>query len=149
MATLKVGIVTESAPGERRVAISPAAAGVFNKTGAELLLEGGAGSRAGFPDAEYAEKGVRIAARDEVFSSADVLLQVRSPGANPECGAGDVAHMRPGQIVIGFGEPLTALDAARSLAAAGVVLPGHGADAAHHPRAKHGRPLVHGHHRRL
>ncbi len=28
--------------------------------------------------------------------------------------------MRPGQIVIGFGEPLTALAAARSLAAAGV-----------------------------
>ncbi len=83
MATLKVGIVTESAPGERRVAMSPAAIGVFKKTGAELVLEGGAGSRAGFPDAEYAEKGVRIAARDEVFASADVLLQVRSPGPTP------------------------------------------------------------------
>ncbi len=120
MATLKVGIVTESAPGERRVAMSPSAIGVFNKTGAELLLESGAGSRAGFPDAEYAEKGVRIAARDEVFASADVLLQVRSPGANPECGAADVARMRSGQIVIGFGEPLTAIAAGRSLAAAGV-----------------------------
>ena len=75
---------------------------------------------AGFPDAEYAEKGVRIAARDDVFASADVLLQVRSPGANPDSGAADLAHMRSGQIVIGFGEPLTAIEAARSLAAAGV-----------------------------
>jgi H+-translocating NAD(P) transhydrogenase subunit alpha len=120
MATLKVGIPTESAPGERRVAMAPPAVGVFNKTGAELLLESGAGFAAGFPDTEYAEKGVRLASREEVFASADVLLQVRSPGANPESGAADLARMRSGQIVIGFGEPLTALDAARSLAAAGV-----------------------------
>ena len=120
MATLRVGIVTESAPCERRVAMVPAAVGVFNKTGAELLMESGAGLRAGFLDAEYADKGVRISSREEVFASADVLLQVRSPGANPECGASDIAPMRSGQVVIGFGEPLTALDSARSLAAAGV-----------------------------
>jgi H+-translocating NAD(P) transhydrogenase subunit alpha len=120
MANLRIGIVTESAPEERRVAMAPSAVGVFNKTGAELLIESGAGFRAGFPDAEYAEKGVRLATREEVFASADVLLQVRSPGANPECGAADLALMRSGQIVIGFGEPLTALDAARPLAAAGV-----------------------------
>jgi NAD(P) transhydrogenase subunit alpha len=59
---------------------------------------------------------VRIVSRAEVFASAAVLLQVRSPGANPEAGSQDLASMRAGQVVIGFGEPLTAIEAARSLA---------------------------------
>ena len=117
---IKVGIVAESAPGERRVAMVPTALSVLNKTGAELILESGAGDRAGFPNSEYTGKGVRIAGREEIFATADVILQVRSPGANPETGAGDVALMRRGQTVIGFGEPLTSLDAARSLAERGV-----------------------------
>jgi NAD(P) transhydrogenase subunit alpha len=94
---------------------------VLNKTGVEFLMESGAGAAAGFPDREYAEKGVRLASRAEVFDAADVLLQVRSPGANPDTGAGDVASMRRGQTVIGFGEPLTSAEAARSLADRGVT----------------------------
>ena len=117
---IKVGIVAERAPGERRVAMVPTALTVLNKTGAELILEAGAGDNAGFPDSEYAAKGVRIAGREEIFGTAGVVLQVRSPGANPETGAGDLAQMRRGQTVIGFGEPLTAFDAARSLAERGV-----------------------------
>jgi NAD(P) transhydrogenase subunit alpha len=117
---LKIGIVTESAPGERRVAMAPQAIAVLNKSGVEFLMEPGAGYRAGFPDAEYTPKKVVLAERGEIFAAADVILQVRSPGANPECGAADIARMRRGQAVIGFGEPLTALDADRALADAGV-----------------------------
>jgi NAD(P) transhydrogenase subunit alpha len=98
----------------------PGALGVLNKTGVEFLMESGAGARAGFPDKEYAEKGVRLASRDEVFASSEVLLQVRSPGANPETGEGDLRQMRQGQTVIGFGEPLTSIDADRALAGRGV-----------------------------
>ena len=117
---LKVGVVAESAPGERRVAMAPSALGVLQKSGVEWLLEPGAGTAAGFPDAEYAAKGVRLAAgRAEVFASADVILQVRGPGANSHASA-DLALYRRGQIAIGFGEPLTATDAARELAARGV-----------------------------
>ncbi len=95
----------------------PSAISVLNKTGLELLMEPGAGVRAGFPDSEYVEKGVRLAdSREEVFHAAEVILQVRSPGANPETGAADLALLRQGQTAIGFGEPLTAGDAARALA---------------------------------
>ncbi len=112
-----VGIVAEAAPGERRVAMVPSAISVLNKTAVELLMEPGAGLKAGFPDSEYVEKGVRLAdSREEVFRAADVILQVRSPGANPETGAADLALLRQGQTAIGFGEPLTAGDAARALA---------------------------------
>src|SRR6516225_242805 len=81
---ITVGIVAEGAPGERRVAMTPNALSVLNKTGATFLMQSGAGDAAGFPDSEYIEKGVKIAVlRDQVFAQADVLLQVRSPGANP------------------------------------------------------------------
>ena len=118
---IRVGIVSEAAPAERRVAMVPGALSVLNKTGCEFVMEAGAGTPAGFTDAEYGAKGVRIAgSRAEVFASSDVLLQVRAPGANPETGADDVAQMHRGQVAIGFGEPLTAGDAARALAERGV-----------------------------
>ncbi len=117
---MTAGFVSEAAPGERRVAMAPGAIAVFNKTGIGLMMETGAGAAAGFPDHEYTEKGVRTAPRAEVFAAADVLLQVRAPGANPATGADDIELMRSGQVVIGFGEPLTAAGAARALAARGV-----------------------------
>jgi NAD(P) transhydrogenase subunit alpha len=101
--------------------MAPSALSVLNKTGAEFLMQTGAGAPAGFLDRDYTEKGVKIAAtREEVFGAAEVVLQVRSPGANPDTGAADLALMRQGQVVIGFGEALTALDAARALAQRGV-----------------------------
>ena len=111
------GVVAESAPGERRVAIVPGALSVFGKTGIQVLMERGAGVAAGFLDSEYLEKGVRIASsRAEVFAESNVILQVRSLGANPDTGESDLPLIRPGQVIIGFGEPLTAGDAARALA---------------------------------
>lgn len=114
------GVVSESAPGERRVALVPTALSVLNKTGVQVLMEAGAGTASGFLDSEYADKGVRLVkSRAEVFAQADVILQVRSLGANPETGAGDLPLMRNGQVVIGLGEPLTSGDAARALAERG------------------------------
>ena len=119
--SVTVGVAAETFPGERRVALAPPSVSLLNKTGAELVMQAGAGAAAGFPDSEYIEKGVRIAqSRDEVFAAADVILQVRSLGANPEAGLADLPLLRPNQAVIGFGEPLTALDAATRLAAAQV-----------------------------
>ena len=115
-----VGIVSESLPGERRVAMTPGALSVLKKSNVELLMELGAGVPAGMPDAEYVEKGVRIARREDVFASCEVILQVRSLGANLQAGRADLAHLRRGQAVIGFGEPLTSIDAARDLAERGV-----------------------------
>jgi len=116
------GVVKESAPGERRVAMVPGALSVFNKTGAQIVMEAGAGEASGFLDSEYSEKGVKLVkSRGDVFAQADVILQVRSLGANPETGASDLSLMRKGQTVIGFGEPLTAGAAAKSLAERGAT----------------------------
>jgi NAD(P) transhydrogenase subunit alpha len=117
-----VGVVAETFPGERRVAIVPSAIALLNKTGAEFVMESGAGAAAGFPDTEYSEKGVRIASsRADVFAEAEVILQVRGPGANAQAGRADLPLLRRGQTLIGFGEPLTAGEAARELAARGIT----------------------------
>ncbi len=117
----KVGVVAESFPGERRVAFVPPAAAMLSKSGVQFLMEAGAGARAGFPDTEYIEKGFQVAnSREEVFAGADIVVQVRCPGANPEAGAADVALLRQGQVLVGFGEPLSNPDAARDLAERGV-----------------------------
>ncbi len=117
-----VGIPAETFPGERRVATIPAVVPALTKAGLEVLLEPGAGVSAGFLDASYTDKGARVASdRAQVFADADVLLQVRTLGANPVAGRADLALLRPGQTVIGFSEPLGEPSAARDLAARGVT----------------------------
>ncbi len=82
-----VAVAKETFPGERRVALVPAVVASLTKAGLEVLIESGAGQAAGFSDAQYAEKGAKIAgSRAEAFA-ADCLLQVRSLGANPQAGA--------------------------------------------------------------
>jgi NAD(P) transhydrogenase subunit alpha len=117
-----VGVLKESFPGELRVALIPASIPPLVKAGAEVLFETGAGAAAGFPDADYEARGGKAASRTEVVARADVLLMVRTPGANPAAGAADAALLRSGQVVIGFAEPLTAAEATRAVAARGASL---------------------------
>ena len=104
---MKIGVVTETFPGERRVALVPSSIPSLKKAGLDVLIEQAAGERAGFTDAAYREKGAQIVAgRGDVFAGADVLLQVRTAGAAGEPGVQDLSLMRPGQIVIGMADPL-------------------------------------------
>jgi NAD(P) transhydrogenase subunit alpha len=85
-----------------------------------VAVESGAGLDAGFPDEEYAKRGVRLVTRAAVFQEANVVVQARAPGANPERGRDDLESLRSGQILIGFGEPLIALRECTDLASRGV-----------------------------
>ena len=118
-----IGVVKETFPDERRVAVIPAAVPGLLKEGLELVIQAGAGQAAGFPDPEYQDKGVRVVAdRAEIFAQADGLLQVRTVGANPEQGQPDLALHRTGQVVIGCAEPLTPGEPITTLAERGVAL---------------------------
>ena len=92
------------------------------KAGTSVVVENSAGLEAGFTDDQYIARRARLASRPEVFQSADVIAQVRALGANPQAGRADLALMRPGQVLIGFGEPLTAAQECSDLASAGVSL---------------------------
>lgn len=112
-----VAALRETYPGETRVALTPAGAGTLSTKGHEVLVESGAGAAAGFPDADYEQKGARIVGeRGSLFASADALLMVRTLGANPEAGRADLDHLRSGQTVIGLGDPLGNPEAGRELA---------------------------------
>jgi len=87
-----------------------------------VIVEEGAGSAAGFPDKQFLERGATIATRAELFAKSDVILQVRTLGANPEVGRGDLPLFRASQIAIGFGEPLTAPEACAAMASRNVSL---------------------------
>jgi NAD(P) transhydrogenase subunit alpha len=118
---MKIGVPKETFPGERRVAIVPSAVAALGKLGLDVVVEAGAGAAAGFPDAAYAATQARVGNRDDVFD-ADVVVQVRTPGANPVHGAEDVARLRHGQVVIGFANPLTAVESTQAVADKGARL---------------------------
>lgn len=117
-----LGTLRETFPQERRVALVPRQCETLKKAGLEIIVEQSAGASAGFPDEMYVARGARIGNREDVFGEADIIAQVRCLGANPEAGRADLPLMRPGQILIGFGEPLTAPQECSHLAAAGASL---------------------------
>src|SRR5260370_24538593 len=116
-----IGVPAETFPGERRVATTPRAMEALAKSNVAFVIESGAGASAGVSDSDYRQKGARIAGdRAEVFAESDVILQVRTAGANPEAGRADLRWLRSGQVVIGFGEPLSAGEEYAEIAGRGV-----------------------------
>ena len=116
-----VGVPKEIYPGERRVALTPAVVPLLAKAGLEVVLEAGAGEQAGYPDAQYQEKGAKILPdRSAVFAQSDIIVQVLCHGANDKTGASDLALMRKGQVLIGFLRPLGSPDSVQQVAKTGV-----------------------------
>jgi H+-translocating NAD(P) transhydrogenase subunit alpha len=54
-------IPQERAPGERRVAATPASIGKLRRTGIEVAVESGAGAHARIRDDDYVAAGARVA----------------------------------------------------------------------------------------
>src|SRR5260370_4652300 len=115
VACMKVAVVRETAPGERRVALVPDAVAKLRAVGIEVLVETAAGDGAWVSDAAFAESGATSAARDELAAAADVIVTVGRPDEQV------VAGLRPGQAVLGMLAPLGDPGFARRLAEAGVT----------------------------
>jgi NAD(P) transhydrogenase subunit alpha len=117
-----VGVPKEIYPGERRVALIPAVIPNLTKAGFEIVIESGAGAAAGYPDAQYTEKGAKVLAdRASVFSTAEIITQVLCYGANDVNGSEDLGLFRRGQILIGFLRPLGSADVVQQIANTGVT----------------------------
>ena len=146
-----VGVPKESYPGERRVALVPAVVPMLAKAGLEVVVESGAGEQAGYPDAAYVEKGAKILPdRAAVFAAADIIVQVLCYGSNDVTGKADLPLYAPRpSFSIGFLRPFGSAEVMQQIAQAGVTAFSVELDAAHHPRPKHGRALLHGHDLRI
>jgi H+-translocating NAD(P) transhydrogenase subunit alpha len=116
-----VSVPREIYPGERRVALVPGVVPILTKAGMEVVIEAGAGTTAGYPDADYIAKGARVLPdRAEVFRTADAIVQVLCYGANDKTGQADVPLLRRDQALIGFLRPLGSVDSVQEIAARGV-----------------------------
>ncbi len=92
---MKLGIVKETRPGERRVAASPNVVAKWIKAGWEVAVERGAGVDANFPDAQFETAGAAIVDR-AVAWGADIVLKVRAPEDN------EVDQLREGGCLVSF-----------------------------------------------
>jgi H+-translocating NAD(P) transhydrogenase subunit alpha len=111
---MKVAVVKEAAPDERRVALVPEAVAKLHTAGLEVLVESGAGDRAWLSDGAYAAAGASIVPAAEL-AGADAILMVGQPSEQV------IARLRPGQAVFGLLAPLANPALAERLAAAGVT----------------------------
>lgn len=98
-ASWTLGVLGETAPGERRVAADPDVVAAWRRSGIDVLIEMGAGISAAFSDADYVKAGATIATRDDVVAGANVIAVVRSPSEVL------VREMRSSQVLIGLIEP--------------------------------------------
>jgi NAD(P) transhydrogenase subunit alpha len=103
---------------ERRVAVTPRTAVRLRQMGCTVHVQRGAGARAEFDDAQYAEAGaVLVDSAEELYAAADVVLKVGEPAMNDALGRHEVDLMREGTIVIGFVWPAQNKDLLARLAA--------------------------------
>ncbi|GAB06275.1 Re/Si-specific NAD(P)(+) transhydrogenase subunit alpha [Gordonia amarae] len=107
---MSVGVVRETADGERRVALVPKVVASLVGKGVDVIVESGAGIDALIPDSQYVDAGATIG---DPYS-ADVVLRVAPPSDD------EIAKLRSGQKLIGFLAPRNADNKIGALKAAGV-----------------------------
>jgi NAD(P) transhydrogenase subunit alpha len=116
------GVIAETLPGERRVAVVPAVVPSLSKAGLTVAVERGAGVSAGFADAAFAEQGAEIVATAaDVSARAELLLRVRISPPATDAGRTDLSILRRGQAVVAFLDPLNDPSISQALAAKGVT----------------------------
>ncbi|HZJ10690.1 MAG TPA: NAD(P) transhydrogenase subunit alpha [Trueperaceae bacterium] len=111
---MNVVALTETVPGERRVAVTPQSAAKLVALGAEVAVESGLGTSIFRADTEYAAAGVKVGARAGLLPTADLLLAVQPPA--PDI----VAALKPGAMLASFLDPFFNHDLVTNLMTAGI-----------------------------
>jgi NAD(P) transhydrogenase subunit alpha len=115
---MKVGIPKEVLPGETRVAVIPETVKRLVEKGLEVSVEAGAGTLAGFGDAEYQAAGATLAAaHDALLGQSDLLLKVRRPTDGKNGLPDEISKLKQGAGVIGFLQPYGERESLDKLAA--------------------------------
>jgi H+-translocating NAD(P) transhydrogenase subunit alpha len=103
---MRIGVVRETTPGERRVALVPETVGRLAKAGNEIVVEGDAGAESSFPDRLYTDAGATIG---DAWS-ADMVVKVARPTDQ------ELGRLREGAVLIAFLQPLVNHELVRDLA---------------------------------
>jgi len=111
---MKVAVVKETGPAERRVALVPEAVAKLRSAGHEVLVQTGAGAGAFLPDESYSTAGATVVPAEQL-AVADAILMVGKPDEQ------QVSRLRSGQAVLGMFAPLTDQALAERLASTGAT----------------------------
>lgn len=80
---MRISVLKESRPGERRVAATPDTVKKYIQLGAEVVVETSAGVTASITDEAYKDAGATIAATaTDALKDADIILKVQGPEAS-------------------------------------------------------------------
>lgn len=111
---MKVAVLKETRPGERRVALVPQGVQALTKSGMEIIVQSGAGEGSGASDEAYREAGATVVdGAAQALQGAGLVLHVGEPSiSEPD----EVAAMGEGTILVSFLGPLTNPDLIRRLA---------------------------------
>ena len=112
---MRVAVLKETAPEERRVALVPDAVKRLSGSGFEIGVERGAGEEASFADGDYVDAGGRVESREDVLRDAGCVVKVRKPSA------AETAALPEGALLIGLLQPLTDPEGIERLSRRGVI----------------------------
>ena len=119
---MKIAIVKERRPFERRVAASPDSVKHLKGLGVDVAVETGAGEGAFFVDSAFEAAGAAIVAdAAAALDGADIVLKVQRPLLGKGAQLNELKMMKKGAVLIGLLAPLDHVDDVAAYAKAGVI----------------------------
>lgn len=113
---MKLGVMKETRPGERRVACTPTIIKALTSAGFACLVQQGAGEEAWFSDEAYRTAGATVVDRETLLRDADIVAKVQPPSAE------EAAAIREGTTLVSFLYPTINTDVAAILQQRKVVV---------------------------
>jgi NAD(P) transhydrogenase subunit alpha len=112
---MRIAVLSETDAAEPRVAAVPETVKKFKGLGVEVVVQSGAGLKAGVPDSEFEAAGATVAASaEEAARDADLVLKVRRPA--PE----ELKLFKAGTAVVAIMDPYGNEAALQGMAEAGI-----------------------------
>ncbi len=111
-----IGVVRETKPAEKRVALTPAGTEELTGAGHRVLVERGAGEGSGFADEAYLKAGATLVGQPaDIWGQVDLLVKVKEP-VGPELG-----WLRDGLIVFTYLHLAAAPELTEALVRSGAI----------------------------
>lgn len=112
---MKISVPRETHPGETRAPLTPDSAAKLVKLGAQVEVEAGLGTAAGFPDELYTKAGATISSdRKNLIGTGDIVLRLRKPPIE------EIPLLKKGAIHASLLDPFNEKDLVQKFAECGV-----------------------------
>ena len=95
---MKIGVLKENKPNEKRVAITPSSISKIKKLGYDVYIEQDAGLLSNFKNSQYKEAGANLSSIDDIYR-CDILLKINKPTED------EIQKLSSKQTLISFFSP--------------------------------------------